>query len=391
MAGGMGFVSGFQSLCLQSGVVIMKSFKARIVIYLLCVLTLLSLFWLHVSGIKRQSMREQQWNVLINTALSNVRDGNYKRAVRQLSAALENARSRHDDPEVGCSLYSLASTYRVLGDDVKAERCCRQALASLERLSGKERSQLPRALRLMSTICNDKGHYQVAESFASKAVAESTTMFGNKNPETAQSMDALAHVYRIQKRYSKSEALFKRALAIRHKAGHKSDLEEADSLNGLGLLYIDMGRYKEAETLLRQELAIRKRILGPEKTRVAKCMGELASLKYKQGDLREARRLSEGALEITGPAFGDNQRDSLHHLDLCVCCDLRLGDYAHAEPLIKRLLRAHEQRYGVNSPQLIKVLCYYGQLLEKTGRLRESQIVSDRIRKIDSDNGIQKI
>jgi tetratricopeptide (TPR) repeat protein len=204
-------------------------------------------------------------------------------------------------------------------------------------------------------------------------------------------MDALAHVYRVQKRYSNSEALFKKALTIKHKTGHKSDLEEADSLNGLGLLYINMNRCKEAETLLRQELAIRKRILGPDKTRVAKCMGELASLEYKQGDLREARRLSESALEITESTFGDNQRDSLHHLDLCVCCDLRLKDYAHAEPLIKRLLHSYEQRYGTNSPELIKVLCYYGQLLEKTGRFQESQIVSDRIRRIDSANAIQKI
>ncbi|MDD5095888.1 MAG: tetratricopeptide repeat protein, partial [Dehalococcoidia bacterium] len=121
----------------------MKSFKVRIVVYLLCVLTLLSLFWLHVNSIKRHSAHEQQWSVLTDAALKCVSRGDYNRAVRQLSAALENAKSRHDEPEIACSLHNLAAAYRVLGDNAKAETSCRQALISLERLSGENRKSLP--------------------------------------------------------------------------------------------------------------------------------------------------------------------------------------------------------------------------------------------------------
>lgn len=355
----------------------------KVVVFMLCVAGLAALFWLRVSS-ERNSAYERQWSVLADASLVSMEQGDYARAVRQLNVALKNARRCHDDSAIGCCLHLLAFAYRTLGDDGKAEACWRQALAPLKRTSGGKRHALCDVLVALSVVCIDKGRYQEAQDLANQAVAESSVTFGSEDLETAHTLDALANVRRVQRRYKESEAIFRGALAIRRKAGDKPDLDTANSLNGLGLLYLDMGRLKEAEATLRQELAIRQKGLGPREPRLAVCMGDLAALRYRQGDYSEARQLSQAALTITAPALGDGQRDSLRFLDLCVRCDLRLGDYSHAEPLVGRLLRSYEGRYGADSSHLVTVLGYHKRLLQKTGRWRDAQVVSARIRAIRS-------
>lgn len=62
------------------------------------------------------------------------------------------------------------------------------------------------------------------------------------------------------------------------------------------------------------------------------------------------------------------------------------GRFAEADELYKQLLASGEKEHGTNSPELIPVLMFMGQLYQSTGRLNDATLVFTRAEKLQDDS-----
>ena len=181
------------------------------------------------------------------------------------------------------------------GNYAKAEKRLTAALNEARKSGSGVPTLVPTTLTRLGDIYALQGKYAEAEPLYKEALAIQEKAFGER-PATADTLSHLAAFYAVRGRYIDAEPTYKRALAIREKFLGPESFFVGDTLNNLGLVYLEEGRYAEAESLLKRALAIMEKSFPPEHRYVVQSLMNVANLYYAQHKYTEAEPLSKAGM-----------------------------------------------------------------------------------------------
>ena len=308
------------------------------------------------------------------------RAGRYADAVpiAERALALREKALGSEHPDVGISLYNLASLYQALGRYREVESLYKRVLAIWEKDVGSDHPDIGRVLSDLAVLYKSQGRFSEAEPLHKRALAIRENALGPDHPDVAISLNNLGILYGAQARFSEAELLHRRALVIREKVLGGDHPDVATSLNNLASTHTSQGRFGEAEALYQRALAIRENALGRDHPDVATPLNNLAEFFSAQGRYREAELLHKRAREIWENALGSaHPQVALSLNNLAGICDAQ-GRFQEAEALYKRALTIRESALGADHPDVAQSLNNLAALYESQGRYGEAEPLHKR-------------
>jgi tetratricopeptide (TPR) repeat protein len=208
--------------------------------------------------------------VMHNTAIVHMWQGNYERARELYQQSLDIFRKFRDQRGIAFSLHNLGIIELNQDNYERARELYQQSLDMKRKLG-------------------DQG-------------------------STASSLHQMGILEQRQGNYEQARELYQQSLDIERKLGNQEGI--ASSLHQMGILEQKQGNYEQARDLYQQSLDI-KRKLG-DQVGIALSLGQLGIIASSTGDKSEARRLFQEALvifEMLGSPYAKLTRQNLAELD----------------------------------------------------------------------------
>jgi len=270
--------------------------------------------------------------------------GDYAGAEPLLRRALE-AQERvlgPEHPDTLTSVNNLALLLKSTGDYAGAEPLYRRALEAYERVLGPEHPATLTSVNNLALLLLSTGDYAGAEPLSRRALEARERVLGPEHPATLTSVNNLAILLQSTGDYAGAEPLYRQALEGSERVLGPEHPDTLLSVNNLAVLLYSTGDYAGAEPLYRRALEARERVLGPEHPDTLGSMQNLSALLDTRGKIQEARMLRERRIALMADKPGTTP---LQLRTLALDC-YRLGDYAQAEILLRRVL---DQNYELPS------------------------------------------
>jgi serine/threonine-protein kinase len=146
----------------------------------------------------------------------------------------------------------------------------------------------------------------------------------------------------------------------------------AELRGALGRVYTNLGMYDRAAEQLARTLRERRALYGDTDTTVADAMDQLGMTQLRRGDLAAADSLLRGALEVRRRRLGtdhDATAESLEHV-----AELLHGrnDFAGSEPLLREALRIRRELHGDSSLPTANAKVWLADVFRTTGNMPEA-------------------
>jgi eukaryotic-like serine/threonine-protein kinase len=279
-----------------------------------------------------------------------------------------------NQPEVEADLrITLGETYFELGETLKSEAMCREALTLYRKAFGNEHQGVVRCLNKLALNLRNIGRDADAEVLLREALATQIKLTGAEHRMVGNTLNNLGNVLRGLGKPEEAEAVHREALALRRKIDpgvvpltlydlavdlqeqgkladaeamfrnsleiYKKDSEETRAkflmnvLNSLAETLIELGRLSEAEASARESLAVGKRRLSDDHPALINSVYILATVLCEEDRPAEAVELSRELLTIL-----EKKKPYAYQTagikSLVGNCLLRQTNYAQAEPLL---------------------------------------------------------
>jgi eukaryotic-like serine/threonine-protein kinase len=348
-------------------------------------------------------------SLLENRAWCTHDEGNFEQAEKEFRDVLE-ARKRltgPNDADVSRLQYCVGDVLRHRGDDQGAEAMAREALGTLRAIGGEETEDQLTPLSLLGQTLQDRGQLAEAKEVYDQAVELSVRVSGEHHRNTASLVANRGVVSAMKGEQAAAEADYSRALAIRRELVHGDHPEIARVLNNFGELRRNQGRSAEAVELLRESLEMRERILPPMHPDMAQTYGNLALALYATGDIDQSIECAKKCVEIRRAGDHDpllplaltNYASILRArsefdtaIELCrealaiqeerpapdreIATTLLAlgrthrehGDFAEAEPELRRAMEIRIKAFGEQSTQVAECKLHLGVALRSMGQ-----------------------
>lgn len=281
-----------------------------------------------------------------------------------------------NQPAVEAELRGLLGTlYKEIGYYDRAEEMHRAALATRQKLFGKESPEAAKSLNDLGLALMANNKLAEAEQAHREALAIRQHLYGNENPDTATSLNDLSSIYCQETKLAQAEPLARQALAIREKLFGHEHLQVADSLRNLSIILGDEGRWTESEALAREVLAIRRKLLGPEHPWVASALDDVAWAKGAMGKLDEAETMERQALTMREKLLGADHPDVAKSLYLVGDRMRQRGNLNEAYPVLSAAFSIQRKLLGEDNPASLFTLRSLGSTLEAENRYAEAEQV----------------
>jgi eukaryotic-like serine/threonine-protein kinase len=247
----------------------------------------------------------------------------------------------------------LGQVYLDLGEYGTAEPLLSKALATRERLLGKDHPDTLESVHNIGNLLYDKGDYAGAEAIFRRTLKAAELTLGRDHTNTLSRVNDLAGTLKAKGDYAGAEPLFRRALEARERTLGKDDPETLRSVNDLAGLLQYKGDYAAAEPLFRRVLETRERTLGPDHPDTICSLNDLASLLDDKSDYAAAEALLRRALEASERTNGRDHPETMNRVNSLAMTLRAEGNYAGAEPLVRRALETRERTLGKDHPDTL--------------------------------------
>lgn len=248
-------------------------------------------------------------------------------------------------------LNNLASLYRGLGDNARAEPLYVEALAIRKEALGKKHPDYASSLNNLAAVYLSRSDHARAEPLLAEALAIDMETYGKKHPKYALGLNNLAVLYYDMENYARAEPLFVEALAIRKDVLGERHPSYAANLNSLGDLYRRMDNFAQAEPLYVKALAILKQVRGKAHPEYLKSLRFLAGHYMSTGNYDKAEPLYVEIVEITKQTLGVKHHEYASSLNNLAAIYRRKKDYVRAELLLREALAIDKESFGAKHPE----------------------------------------
>jgi serine/threonine protein kinase/tetratricopeptide (TPR) repeat protein len=295
-------------------------------------------------------------------------------------SVLDRAQTRLDaiagQPELQSALQlTLGQTYQGLGLLEPAERLVRAALATRERLHGRESADAARSRLVLAQVVLDQGDLETAE----RLFRESIDAFDRAGePDSAEGLTAradLAVTLQNLGRLDEAEALHRDVLDRQRRTLGDGRAEVAATLSNLGVVLGQKGRWADAEPLHREALEIVRRASGPRSPDTASALATLGSALEARGDLAGAETLYRDSLALRRDVLGPEHPDTVRSLYNLAYLLRSRGAAAESEALCREALALRGRVLPDEHPMVAAVLQVLGLSLLDQSRGAEAEPV----------------
>jgi serine/threonine protein kinase len=281
-----------------------------------------------------------------------------------------------NQPAVEAELRGLLGTlYKEIGNYDRAEEMNRAALATREKLFGKESAEAAKSLNDLGLTLAANHKLSEAEETHREALAIRQHLYGNENADTATSLNDLSSVYCQETKLAQAEPMARQALAIREKLFGHENLQVADALRNLSIILGNEGRWPESEVMAREVLSIRRKLIGPEHPAIASALDDVAWVAGSLGKLDEAETLERESLTMRQKLLGADHPDVAKSLYLVGDRMRQRGNLNEAYPVLSAAFSIQRKLLGEENPASLFTLRSLGSTLEAENRYAEAEQV----------------
>ena len=282
-------------------------------------------------------------------------------------------------PKKGCDCGSL----KLLEPKLK------QALAAAEKKFGAGSTETAVALTALAHAYALASEYKKAEPLFARAVAIGQ---GRLTDSPADSPATLAHtltrqgsMYAAMNSFARAETAFTRALKLEEPPAKIPSLLAAETAGELGRLYLNRSQYERAEPLLKRSLTTKEQVLGPAHKELRPELQSLARMYMGRRNLPAAEGYLKRDIAIAEKGASAKSRPSMSltwDIEYLAWVYGQEGNYALAEPLLRRAVVDREKVLGAESPVLVRTLKQYAAVLRHTGKATQADKLDARARAI---------
>ncbi len=278
-----------------------------------------------------------------------------------------------DRPLVEASIrWTLAWTYRELGESQLAEQQLKKAIPLYRQNQGRDHPTTRKVAALLAWIYEDQGRYRDMENLCRRLgnthqIAVARYHLGQYHTAAASfaalrpTIDPgghpfatcnLARTYAALGRYDEAEALFVKTLA-EWPGGDSHNWHRVYS-SALADVYREQGRFEEAERLFSQVLKAQYVDIGFEHVHTLMSTHGLARLYVDQGRLPEAEKLLRKALPTARQCLRENHPLMLRLAHTSAMLDQSRGRHRAVERHLGRVVAAQQAELGPDHPDTLQ-------------------------------------
>ncbi len=268
-------------------------------------------------------------------------------------------------------LTELSMVYLEIADYAQAEKTIQRALAIVQEQHAEQTVHGADAFAAWGMLLETENKNADAIRWLNQALATREKLLGRESAVTADTVNNLALAYRQKGDLAHAESLYRRALATyRHSSDPKSLVAV---LSNLGRILTERARYKEAEQLYREAIGVAQEQLGPRHPDVAAALNGLAKLMIARRKFSEAESLLQRAEQIDRLNFAANHPRIGYDLSNEAVLAAERKHYADAEGLCKKSEAILETALPANHPEVGKVVARLADIYRLEGRLDEAE------------------
>ncbi len=249
---------------------------------------------------KDLQLTRQLCAVLNNQAALLFTQGNVTDAKQFLDRAIELEQKLlgKTDPEYATSVSNLAYYQSQRGDKAQAEALYREALDLRRKVLGPNDPKVGRSLRNLADFCWQKGDIRQAEDLMKQSMAVYKTQLPKTTADYAWTMNNLGLINAQQRNYVEARKLFQEALLLRKQLYGEGGLDVGRTLHNLAQLDTAERRFTEAESEYTNAQKIYDTKLGVEHDDSLKCANNLAIMYYNKGNYADAEPLLRRVVSV---------------------------------------------------------------------------------------------
>ncbi|HYL04408.1 MAG TPA: serine/threonine-protein kinase, partial [Thermoanaerobaculia bacterium] len=298
----------------------------------------------------------------------------YRKAVPVLAAALRDAEQAAGpaSAEAVKIKHHLAGAYRWSGDERRAERLLREALAAAESLPGQRGADYAVMLDDLGLLLWRTNRLAAAEPLMTRAIA----LLRNRarpTPALAMSLGYVAIVRDNRGDLAGAEDLYREGLADFERLGGRRLPNEAMLLINYAGVLVLRGRFDEADALLARAAAICRTSLVPDHPYVAYIHFERGLMLIWQGRYAAAEAEAREAQRLAGRAIAGDQPDACLFQWVLGESLSRQGKLVEAEGHLRTALRIAASAFGGESLRALVAAGSLGECLLAANRRAEAE------------------
>ena len=247
------------------------------------------------------------------------------------------------DPQVGEAIDALAALHHNIGDKKAASQLYEDSLALMKQALGPKHPQLANVMFSLGQSYHDQGMHGAALDAFKEAYEITSKKYGQKSPQATKILDGMASAYEQQ--------------------GNLSDALQAGE----------------------KALENQERLLLDKGPALAAKYGRLAATEEKLGNVSKAAFYYSKELAVLDLVSQEDKAVKILPQVGLAKALLAQGDVEKSHTNLQAALKAGENSFGENSPNLLHILNAMQELYESSGRQADAQRVADRITAIKSE------
>jgi tetratricopeptide (TPR) repeat protein len=351
---------------------------------------LLATLWLSLLLSAPLHAKDEDSKTCIQTTTESMRrrgEGDFVGALKLANQAIEGACSRLPATNValGFALLAVGTAKMELRDWTGAETALTAGLANYEKNLGAKDELTAGALNDVGAFYTRVGHYAKARELLLRAIAMYQEI-GDKTLDVglAQAYDNLANSEFALDHYTEAEQAQRKSLQLRAKVLGSEDRKTIESLLSLGHALREQCKYVAAKREFELALARSEKAFGPNDPLTGDALNGIGAAQFALGHVDQAETLVLRSLAIVEKSSSPDPIDRasrLHNLGLIA---YTRNQHAKAETLLLEALAINENAFGIEHPELLKVLGDLVKVNQKLNKPERTAMFEARVQQIKS-------
>lgn len=285
--------------------------------------------------------------------------------------------------ETGELFYCQAETLHLQGEPKKAQGLYKKALKYFEKLS-KCNPDLGKTLIALAACNKSALKYEKAEELQIRGLSILEGSLGTQSIILEEPTREMAELSAFNRNYQQAGTFAYQLFKICEQRYGTKDLKSANALNLLAGVYLKSNRLSEAEIFSKQAVDIADSAGDSGNSEKAASLLLMAKIKIRQSDYPAAQSDWGQASGIITKLSEKKPLLAMELLETEALLNITQGNYIAAEPLLQKAITEAEGAFGLFHPNLAELLKELSILYRKEGRIKDSEAVEKRIKKIYS-------
>jgi len=224
--------------------------------------------------------------------------------------------------------------------------------------------------------------FELAENQLKFALETQISANGDESKEMAHLLHSFGVMYRLRRDNGNAQSYLERSIEMKEKFFGPDSPLVASSLESLAAVLFDSGNMEAADSNFEFARKIYSKSLPPDHPDVAYCLSNIAVIHQIKGESQDAYAMFKRSVEIFDKSFNSGHPNAILARKNFARFYESEGDYEMAESLYMHLQPIVEERYGVESYEVAKVLMDLARVSIELSKVDDAGVLLRQAEKI---------